>query len=211
MLLYRIVIAVVRPLAWIVFRPRVHGREHVRGEHGLVVCPNHLSGFDSVAVAYAIAPRRMRSMAKNQLFRRPWLGPIVRHLGAFPARDGDGLPGGVAAGAALAERGEAIVIFPEGARRRGRVRRPRTGAARTAITAGVPLVPAAVRGTDGWRRRVRWEIAFGPPVALDDLEGSDLGDAAREATRRLWEQVTALEATLGPRPAGSTGEAGLAR
>jgi 1-acyl-sn-glycerol-3-phosphate acyltransferase len=213
MLLYRIVMAFVRPLAWVVFRPRVHGRENVRGRAGLVVCPNHLSGFDSVAVAYALAPRRMRSMAKNQLFRRPLLGPVVRVLGGFPARDGDGLPGGVAAGAALAARGGTIVIFPEGARRRGRVRRPRTGAARTAIEAGVPLVPAAVRGTDGWRRRVRWEIAFGAPVVLDDLQGRPLGDAAREATRRLWAQVTELESTLGPPSADqdSAGEAGLAR
>jgi 1-acyl-sn-glycerol-3-phosphate acyltransferase len=93
------------------------------------------------------------------------------------------------------------------------VRRPRTGAARTAIEARVALVPAAVRGTDGWRQRVRWEIAFGEPVALDDLQGRELGEAAREATRRLWEQVTALEATLGAPPAdhGSAGEAGLAR
>lgn len=198
MLLYRVAIVLWRPVAWIVFRPCVRGRENVASNVGLVVCPNHLSGFDAFAVAYALAPRPVRNMGKNQLFRRRRVGPAVRSLGAFPARAGDGVPGGVAAASVLAAGGAAVVIFPEGARRRGRSGRPRTGAARTALVAGVPLVPAAIRGTDGWRRRLRWQIAFGTPVALDDLAGRDLNDAAREATRRLWESMTALEATLCP-------------
>ncbi len=198
MLFYRLLIAAGRPIAWLIFRPRVDGRENVPAKGGFVVCPNHLSGFDVLAVAYAMAPRPAHNMGKNQLFRRPVLGRFARRMGAFPARDGDGIRGGVAAASALAADGEAVVIFPEGARRRGRVRRPRSGAARTALAAGVPLVPAAVRGTDGWRSRLRWQIAFGPSVPLDDLRGCDPNDAAREATRRLWDRITALEATLAP-------------
>src|SRR5205085_10208718 len=133
------------------------------------ICPTHLSGFDALAVAYAMAPRPGCNMAKNELFRRPLLGPFVRSLGAFPTRDGDGMPGGIAGAAELARRGWAVVIYPEGARRRGRERKPRTGAARTALAAGVPLVPAALSGTDGWRDRCRWQIAFGEPIELGDL------------------------------------------
>jgi 1-acyl-sn-glycerol-3-phosphate acyltransferase len=202
MLLYRIATTFSRPLVWVVFRPRVSGRKNLpRG--GFVLSPNHLSGFDVVAISYATAPRAIRNMGKNQLFRRPLLGPLVRSMGAFPARDEDDLRGGVAVGAAIAERGSVVVIFPEGARRRGRVRRPRTGAARTALSAGVPLVPAAIRGTDGWRERERWSIAFGPPVALDDLRDQEPSSAAREATRRLWQSVTELEKTLFPLSGGT--------
>jgi 1-acyl-sn-glycerol-3-phosphate acyltransferase len=197
MLLYRLFVLLGLPLGWLVFRPRVTGREHVRLKRGFVVSPTHLSGFDTLAIAYAIAPRAVRNMAKNELFRRPLLGPFVRSMGAFPARDGDGLPGGVAAAAAFARRGSVVAIYPEGARRRGRERRPRTGAARTALAAGVPLVPAALRGTDGWRERRRWEIAFGEPVDLSDLAGREDNAAAREATRRLWAAVKRLEAGLG--------------
>jgi 1-acyl-sn-glycerol-3-phosphate acyltransferase len=194
-MLYRLLVGLGRPLAWAVFRPQVSGRGNVpRG--GMVVCPNHLSGFDVLAVGFALGLRPLRSMAKNQLFRRPLLGPFVRSLGAFPARTERGLRGGIDEAVALAEGGARILIFPEGARRYGRARRPRTGAARTALGAGVPLVPVAIRGTDGWRRLRRWQVAFGPPVPLDDLAEEPLHEAAREATGRLWECVTALEAEL---------------
>jgi len=195
-MLYRFLVGLGRPLGWAVFRPRVTGRAHLPRHGGLVVCPNHLSGFDVLAVGFAVGLRPLRSMAKNQLFRRPLLGPFVRSLGGFPARSEDRLPGGIDEAVALAAAGEAILIFPEGARRRGRSRRPRTGAARTALAAGVPLVPVAIRGTDGWRRLHRWQVVFGPPVPLDDLAGLPPQEAAREATRRLWERVTTLEAGL---------------
>jgi 1-acyl-sn-glycerol-3-phosphate acyltransferase len=196
MLLYRLVILVGSPIAWILFRPRVRGRENLGSKGGLVICPNHLSGFDVFAVGYAAAPRRLRNMGKIQLFRRPVLGRVARSLGGFPARAENGLPGGVEAAAALAARGEAVVIFPEGARRRGRIRRPRTGAALVALAAEVPIVPVALSGTDGWRQRLHWQIAFGAPVPLDDLRAQEPGRVAREATRRMWESVLALEAEL---------------
>jgi 1-acyl-sn-glycerol-3-phosphate acyltransferase len=192
----RVVVAVGRPLAWLVFRPRVRGRDHLPREGGVVVAPIHLSGFDAVAIAYALAPRVPRMMGKNQLFHRPRLGPFVRALGAFPARDEESIPGGVTAAAWLAAGGEVVVIFPEGARRRGRDHRLRTGAARTALTAEVPLVPAALTGTDGWRRLRRWQVVFGLPVAVADLPPDDVNAAAREATRRLGESLEALEREL---------------
>jgi 1-acyl-sn-glycerol-3-phosphate acyltransferase len=196
MLFYRLFLAVARPIVWIVFRPRIEGRQHVPAKGGVVIGPNHLSGFDVFALAYALAPRPVRYMGKNQLFRRRLVGPLVRSLGAFPARDGEGLLGGVAAARAHAARGEAVVIFPEGARRRGRTRKPLPGAARTALAEGVPLFPAAIRGTDGWRRLVRWQIALGAPIPLEDLAGGDPDRTAQEATVRLWDAVTELEATL---------------
>jgi len=71
-----------------------------------------------------------------------------------------------------------------------------------ALAAGAPLVPAAIRGTDRWRRLGRWEIAFGEPVELDDLRGADLEDAAREGTRRLWAAISGLLAREPREPGG---------
>ena len=197
MILARVVAGLTRPLVRLIFHPAVSGASNLpRG--GFVLAANHLSGFDGFALSYAVVGRRLRSMAKNELFERPVLGPVVRGLGAFPAQEIDGV-GGLATATALARRGEVVVIFPTGARLRlDKEHRPHSGAARTALGAGVPLVPAALRGTDGWRERTRWHISVGTPIALDDLVAGDPG-AAREATRRLWEAISALEAELASR------------
>lgn len=189
---YRLAALATRPFVRLLFRVRVRGVGNVPSG-GLVLSANHLSGWDVVALAYPLPSRWLRHMAKPQLFRRRLLGPLVRFLGAFPSRGGAG--SSVEVAARLARAGHAVVIMPEGARRRpGRIPQPHTGAARTALAAGVPLVPAALRGTDGIRRLARWEIAFGAPIPLDDLTGDDAADVA---TQRLWRAIQSLEAQLG--------------
>ena len=101
----------------------------------------------------------------------------------------------------LAREGHAVTMFPEGTRRtKGLVKRfesrPRTGAARIALEAGVPLVPAAVKGTDKLMRLARLSVAYGAPVDIDDLRGGEVSEAAHEATRRLMASIAALEASL---------------
>ena len=94
------------------------------------------------------------------------------------------------------------MMFPEGTRRtKGLVKkheaRPRTGAARIALEAGVPLVPAAVAGTDRLLRFGPLRVAYGSPVDIDDLRGSDdLREASHEATDRLMARIAELEASL---------------
>jgi 1-acyl-sn-glycerol-3-phosphate acyltransferase len=174
--LYRLLVLLGRPFIWLAFRPRVSGREHLP-QGGFVLAANHLSGWDSVALAYAVPRRTIRNMAKRQLFVRPLVGPLVRSLGGFPAT------GGVDTAVLLARGGDVISIFPEGARRRGdRELRPRTGAARVALGAGVPLVPAAIRDTERWRRLGRWQVELGEPVDVDNLPGDQDEAAARGDT-----------------------------
>ena len=98
--------------------------------------------------------------------------------------------------------GHPVAMFPEGTRRaKGLVKRfearPRSGAARIALEADAPLVPAAVAGTDGLLRLRRLRVAYGSPVDIDDLRGGDdLQAAAHEATTRLMERILELEASL---------------
>ena len=102
----------------------------------------------------------------------------------------------------LVREGHAVVMFPEGTRRtKGLVKkheaRPRTGAARIAMEADVPLAPAAVAGTDRLLRFGPLRVAYGSPVDIDDLRGSDdLRRASQEATDRLMERIADLEASL---------------
>ena len=79
-------------------------------------------------------------------------------------------------------------MFPEGTRRRKGLRKTReagahTGAARIALEAGVPLVPAGIKGTDGLRRLEQWRVRYGEPIDLDDLRGQEIAEAARDGDR----------------------------
>jgi 1-acyl-sn-glycerol-3-phosphate acyltransferase len=75
--------------------------------------------------------------------------------------------------------------------------RPRSGAARIALYAGVPLVPAAVAGTDRLLTLGPLRVAFGAPIEMEDLvAGGDLRSASQEATVRLMDRIEELEATL---------------
>src|SRR5581483_6154431 len=97
--------------------------------------------------------------------------------------------------------GQVVAMFPEGTRaakglRKKVERRARPGSARIALAAGVPLVPAAIVGTDRLARLTRLRIAYGEPIPLDDLQGVRRREAADEATKRLMRRIAELRAGL---------------
>jgi 1-acyl-sn-glycerol-3-phosphate acyltransferase len=129
------------------------------------------------------------------------LGRIITWGGAFPVRRGEGDEAAIETAVERVQAGDIVVIFPEGTRKeKGLVKRhqsrPRTGAARVALRAGAPLVPAAIGGTDRLLRLGPLRVAYGPPVELSDLEGGDEREAAREATDRLMAAIAKLQETL---------------
>jgi dTDP-4-amino-4,6-dideoxygalactose transaminase len=194
---YRLVATVSAPLIRVIFRPTIRGSEHVPATGGFVLSANQLSNLDGWALAYSLLPRQLHWMGKAELFN-PISGPFVRGLGIFPVRRGEGDRAAVQRAIDLARSGRVVVIFPEGTRRekgfrKHREARPHSGAARVALAAGVPLVPAAIRGTERLTRLRQWHVAFGPPIELDGL--GEKG-AAREATRRLWSAIVSLERDL---------------
>ena len=162
---------------------------------------NHLSNIDPWALGLPLWPKRqVRFMAKSELFRPP-LWPILKLAGAFQVRRGYGDERAIKTAVELARAGEVVAIFPEGTRRekgllRRRRARPHTGAARIALEAGVPLIPAAIAGTDRLLRLAPLRVAYGPPVELDDLRDGDVRKAARVATERLMAAIGELEASL---------------
>jgi 1-acyl-sn-glycerol-3-phosphate acyltransferase len=139
-------------------------------------------------------------MAKSELFWFP-LGPIITAGGAFPVRRGEGDEEAVAKAVALCREGHAVVMFPEGTRRRKGLRKKhearwRTGAARIALEAGVPLVPAGISGTERLSRLGPLRVAYGSPIELGDLSELPSAQAASEATGRLRDAVDDLERSL---------------
>jgi 1-acyl-sn-glycerol-3-phosphate acyltransferase len=175
--------------------------ENVPKDSGFVLAANHTSNFDPWPLALPLWPRRyLRFMAKSELFSWP-LGPVITAGGAFPVRRGEGDLEAMEKAIGLVREGHAVVMFPEGTRRKKGLRkkhtaRPHTGAARIALEAGVPLVPAAIAGTDRLSRLERLRVRYGKPVPLDDLRHEEIGVAAREATERLMADIEQLEEGL---------------
>jgi 1-acyl-sn-glycerol-3-phosphate acyltransferase len=184
--------------ARLLYRLRAQGLEHVPRDGGFVIAANHISSLDPWALGYPLWPRRrLRWMAKVELFENRLIRWILRSGGAFPVRRGQHDQQAIQTAIRVLRAGDVLVMFPEGTRRRkGRARpRPHTGAARIAVAAGVPLVPAAVAGTERLSRLERWRVAYGPPIPLDDLPAGERrrGD---EPTRRLMVEIARLEAEL---------------
>jgi 1-acyl-sn-glycerol-3-phosphate acyltransferase len=196
--LYALVAVLSWPVVRLVYRLRVTGREHVP-DGGCVLAANHWSNFDPWPLGLPLFPRRfLRFMAKKELFWPP-LGWIVRAGGGFRVDRGARDTQAIETAVALCQAGHAVVMFPEGTRRSKGLRkryeaRWHTGAARIALSAGVPLVPAGIAGTERLGRLGPLRVAYGPPIETSDLGAMEEGEAAQVATDRLREAITALEA-----------------
>jgi len=188
------------PFVKVGFRLRAGGTDNLP-QGGFVLAANHTSNFDPWALGIPLFPRRqLRFMAKSELFN-PILKPILVGGGAFPVRRGDADVDAIHRAIELVEDGQIVVMFPEGTRRKKGLRkkyeaRAHTGTARIALAANVPLVPAAIKGTDRLTRLGPLRVAYGPPIPLDDLRGREIAPAAREATERLMAAIHELEASL---------------
>ena len=199
--LYSAVAVVSWPLVRGLFRLRATGLEHVPREGGMVLAANHWSTFDPWPLGIPLYPRRfLRFLAKAELFWFP-LGSIVRAGGGFRVRRGERDAEAIDTAIELCRAGRAVVMFPEGTRRRKGMRkrheaRWHTGAARIALEAGVPLVPAGITGTEQLARLGPRRVAYGAPVELGDLHSLPLAEQSRVATDRLQESIAGLERSL---------------
>lgn len=201
-LLYRVVAAVSRPILHGPFRLRVQGTEKVPQSGGYVLACNHLSNFDPWPLGMPLYPGRwLRFMAKVELYWWP-ATYVLDAAGAFPVHRERADVEAIETAVRLAREGNVVVMFPEGTRRKkGLVKkhqaRARSGAARIALLAGVPLVPAALAGTDRLLALGPLRVAFGAPIEMEDLMATgDMRQASRKATERLMASITELEASL---------------
>lgn len=189
------------PPVHLLFRLRSSGVENLPSSGGFVLACNHLSALDPWTIGFPLWPKhRLRWMAKAELFK-PVLGFLLLRGGAFPVRRGMGDSTAIRTAIEVVKGGDVLVMFPEGTRRVGGRRkkfqpRPHTGAARIAIAAKAPLVPAAIAGSDRALRLGPLRVAYGKPVPLDDVRGLGSARAAEIGTERLMAGIAELEATL---------------
>jgi 1-acyl-sn-glycerol-3-phosphate acyltransferase len=197
---YLVAAALSWPFVKVFFRLRACGRENLPAG-GFVLAANHTSNFDPWPLGLPLFPRRqLHFMGKSELFVPP-LGWFLRASGAFPVRRGEADRQAIRKAIELVRDGQVVVMFPEGTRRAKGLRkkhhaRAHSGAARIALGADAPLVPAAIKGTDRLTRLGPLRVVYGAPVLVDDLRGLEPARAAREATERVMAAIHELEASL---------------
>ena len=188
------------PLLRIAFRPRVEGAQHLPHTGGALVASNHLAVIDSFVLPLMV-PRRMTFPAKVEYFNQPGLvGTLKRWfftgMGQIPIDRGNANAARAAldTGVRVVREGRLFGIYPEGTRSPdGRLYKGRTGVARMALEARVPVVPVAMIGTDranpvGSRfwRPCRITIRIGAPIDFARYHG--VGDD-RQVERAMTDEV----------------------
>ena len=198
---------VIRPLLWVLLRPRVTGRENVPLDGPVIVASNHLSFIDSILIPI-VAPRRVALLAKAEYFTGGGISgwftrSLFTALGAHPVERETHRAAQAALDTALGvlDSGLAFGLYPEGTRSRdGKLARGKTGVAWLALTADCPVVPVAVRGTDRvqpidarWPRPHRVAVTFGKPMTFPEHRGlAGKGKARREVTDAIMVEIAAL-------------------
>jgi 1-acyl-sn-glycerol-3-phosphate acyltransferase len=199
----------IQPAVKLVAPLRVYGTDRVPLTGGLVVAANHFSWIDPPALG-AACPRTLYFMAKVEVHRVPGLGELMRAFGTFAVRRGESDRDAVRRMREIVREGGALGMFAEGTRQKSGVPGPvQPGAAMVAVNEGVPLIPAAIHGSQAWRlgNFAPVSIAWGEPMTFDGLPRG--GKGYREASveierelRRLWEWLVDVHA-LG-RPVDAT-------
>ncbi|GAB3713569.1 lysophospholipid acyltransferase family protein [Mariniluteicoccus flavus] len=188
--------------------------ERVPQTGGVVFVVNHISNFDPLAYGHYIsyAGRWPRFLAKEQIFKVPALGWVATNAGQIMVkRGGPDAFKAVEAAVEAVRAGKSVSIYPEGtitADPDGWPMTPKSGAARIALEADVPVIPVGQWGANEvlpgkkltWPRlfpRKTMRLITGEPVQLDDLRGKPLsGEVLAEASERIMDAITALVSEL---------------
>lgn len=163
------------------FRLNVQGVENIP-EGGCIVAMNHLSNYDPPVVGLLL-PRKMRIMAKEELFKNRLFAAVIRNLGGFPVKRGSADIRSLKYALKLIQEGHIFAIFIEGTRSKtGELQVPKKGIGFIAAKSRAPVIPAYVYGTNrGWRAPAG--VIFGTPVTFK--EGTDYEEITNEIVNRL--------------------------
>lgn len=192
MILYQIVRLLILVVAKLYWRITFEGLEHVPSTGPFVLAPVHRSNIDFGLVS-GVTRRQMGYMGKEALWNSKLLGAFISVLGAYPVNRGAPDREALRRTLAVLEKGEPLVLFPEGTRRIGPViDHLAEGAAFVASRASVPIVPVGIGGSEralpkGKRlpRPVRIHVIVGKP-----LLPAPIAEGARHPSRRAVKELT---------------------
>ena len=200
---YTLVRVIVSLPTLLLYRVRAIGVENVPKGDALVLAPNHFSQMDHFFVGLYLR-RKIRFMAKSQMFGPPILTYIYKHGGVFPVRRGHHDEEAFKTAFALLEQGEMLLVYAEGGRSRsGELGVPKPGIGRIALESGVPIVPVAIHGSATVRRWKRFRfpkvtVQFGAPLTFA-VEPAPSRERQLEVATEIFGEVKSMYEGLATR------------
>ena len=197
---YSLVRGVLVVLCLVVTRVRIVDRHKVPSQGAFILAPIHRSNIDS-PLAAAVTRRRMRFMGKDSLWKSKQIGWVLSALGGFPVSRGTADREALKRCIEVLEKGEPLVLFPEGTRQSGPVVQPLfDGAAYVAVKARVPIIPVGIGGSERVMPKGskmihprKCVLIVGDPITVElDADGRVPRSAVRDVTARLSNDLQRL-------------------
>ena len=197
---YDLARTLLTPPSLLMYRCAPIGVENVPASGPVILAPNHFSNWDHFFTAVYLR-RKVRFMAKSQLFSNPAGIFVFSHGGVFPVRRGHHDEEAFRTANVILDRGGCVLIYAEGGRSRtGGLGNPRPGVGRLALESGVPVVPVAIHGSVGVRawRRLRFPkvtVQYGEPMSFPVVT-APTREQQLEAAERIFSPVREMYAAL---------------
>lgn len=190
---YRILYATVGWLIKLLFGLRAVDPENEPDEGGYLICANHVSAIDAIAIGYIFSKNQAHLMAKKELFSIPLLRGLIKMLGAFPIDRGGTDVGALKKAIAMIEEGKCVGIFPQGHRYPAvdpRTTPVKNGAGLIVSRAECDVVPVYVlRKNNKFALFRRTYVIIGEKIPYEEL--AELGDKAK-MTEKIFDRICTL-------------------
>jgi 1-acyl-sn-glycerol-3-phosphate acyltransferase len=187
----------------LIYRVRQIGVENVPKSGSLILAPNHFSQMDHFFVGLYLR-RKVRFMAKSQMFGPPVLTYIYKHGGVFPVRRGHRDEESIETAFTILRQGGMLLVYAEGGRSRsGELGEVKPGIGRIALESGAPVIPVAIQGSEGVRRWKRFRfprvtVEFGKPLEFPTEEAPSR-ERQLEVAERIFAPVRKMYGALATR------------
>jgi len=186
---YKFVRIVAIIVTKILYRVEYSGRENIPKEGAFLLCGNHISAYDPIALA-AISKRRLNFMANQELFKFRPLGVFLSSIGVFPVNRKMADMKAYRHSMNLLKKGEGFLIFSQGTRMTD-FDNAKSGVAVFALKSGAPIVPLGITGPFRFRGKIH--IHIGKPILMDKYEGQKIRtELVDEVMATVAEEVTKL-------------------
>ncbi|MGR9049907.1 lysophospholipid acyltransferase family protein [Halobacillus faecis] len=186
--LYKLGKALCSIILYPMYRIKTVGKKNIPAEGPVIICSNHISNIDPPVVGIT-SSRNIYFLAKEELFKNPVIGGILKKVHAFPIKRGMRDRNALRKGLDILKEGHALGLFPEGTRQKsGEIGKGLAGAGFFALRSEAAIVPCAIIGP--YKKFRTLKVVYGEPI--DMTEYREQKASAQVVTDRIMEEIRQL-------------------